>query len=100
MKIKADGRKSEAQGNLYITYFGPKNPDGTIPAVQIPLVGDKNMLKSWQTKSFNAIRNELEEIYNYERSDGANPTLDSEGKLDPPDQPYTPDPEFDDLNPV
>ena len=100
MKIIADGKKSEAQGTIFITYYGPKNPDGGVPSVIIQLVGDKAMLQAWQTKSFVSIRQELDQIFNWERSDGANPTLDSEGKLDPPDQPYTPDPEYDDILPV
>lgn len=86
-----------AGGNIYITYFGPKNADGTVPSKTITLVGDKNLLASWENKSFNAIRNELEDVYDYERSDGANPTLDADGKLDPPDQQYTPDPEYDNI---
>lgn len=97
MKIIGDGKVSQVGGNIFITYFGPKNPDNTVPTKTIVLVGDKNLAKSWENKSFNAIRNELDDVINFTRSDGANPTLDADGKLDPPTQAYTPDPEYDDI---
>ncbi len=97
MKIVGQGFPNHADGSVFVTYFGPANPDGSIPSKTVTMIADKDTIKLFEQKSDQKVQDQLNEIIDFDRVIGSNPTLDSDGKLDPPGQPYTPDPEYDNV---
>lgn len=97
MKVVGSGQAAEADGNLFITYFGTQNPDGSVPTKTVQLIGEKTDIKPFENMAEPAFRLLIGDVFDFERAFGANPTLDENGMLDPPTQTYTPDPEFDEL---
>lgn len=95
MKIIMSGLAGRADGSVHITYYGPQNPDGTVPTKTVVLIGDKDTVKLFDQKSDQKVKDELDEILDSTRVIDDAPTLDADGKLDPPGQTYTPDAGYD-----
>lgn len=95
MQVEGKGRVGEASGNLFIKYYGTQNPDGSVPTKVVVMISDKTNTKSYENMAEPAFRQKIDDIIDFTRVFGSAPTLDENGMLDPPNQTYTPDPEYD-----
>jgi hypothetical protein len=95
MQVKGTGQVGKADGNLFIKYYGPQNPDGSVPTKVVVLISDKTNTKSYENMAEPAFRQKIDDIIDFTRIFGSAPTLDENGMLDPPTQTYVPDPEYD-----